>query len=141
MVRAAPNPAGWPRRGSHRFARLALGLAAVSLLASCSLVHPYFGGGGDEAPAPKPIITLRVENQNYYDATVYALSDAGERQRIGQVTGLTHSTFTFRWLHNEMRVLIQLLADGSAVSPSVLVSPGDSVNLVIEPNLNLVIPD
>ena len=122
-------------------ARLALGLAAVSLLASCSLVHHYFGGGGDEAPAPKPIITLRVENQNFYDATVYAVSDAGERQRLGRVTGLSHDTFTFRWLHQELRVLIQLLADGSAITQPVLVNPGDSLNMVIQPDLNLRIPD
>ena len=127
---------------------MALALGAAALLGACSLVHHYFGGGGggaaaaaETAPAPKPIITLRVENQNYYDATVYAVSDGGERQRLGQVTGLTHGTFTFRWLHEELRVIIQLLAGGSTVSQPVLVNPGDSINLVIQPDLHLRIPD
>ena len=120
---------------------LAVGsLALAGLFSGCSVVDHYFGGG-DESPGPPPVITLRVENQNYYDATVYALSDGGDRQRLGQVTGLTHGTFSFRWPHNDLRVVIQLLADGSAVTQPVLVSPGDSVNLVIQPDLNLQIPD
>ena len=114
-------------------------IAAASLLCACSLVHHYFGGG-DDGPAPKPIVTLRVENQNYYDATVYALSEGGERQRVGRVTGLTHDTFTFRWPHDELRIIIQLLAGGSAVTEPVLVNPGDSLNLVIQPDLHLRIP-
>lgn len=115
-------------------------LAAASLW-GCSVVHHAFGGGSDEEPRAAPVITLRVDNQNYYDATVYAVTDAGEQQRVGRVTGLSRGTFTFRWLHNDLRVLIQLLADGSAVTPSVIVTPGDSLNLVIQPDLHLVIPD
>jgi hypothetical protein len=114
---------------------------AAASLWGCSVIHHFFGGGGDEEPRPAPIITLRVENQNYYDATVYAVTDAGERRRIGRVTGLSHDTFRFRWLHDQLRVLIQLLADGSEVTQPVLVQPGDSLNLVIQPDLHLVIPD
>lgn len=124
----------------HIRATVVVSLGLASLLCACSLVHHYFGGGGDEEPAPKPVLTLRVENQNFYDATVYALSDGGERQRLGRVTGLSHGTFTFRWLHDELRVIIQLLAGGSAVTQPVLVNPGDSLNLVIQPDLQLRIP-
>jgi len=140
MVRSRPGSDGARSGGPRRRAPAVVVLAAASLLGGCALVHHYFGGGGDEGPAPKPVITLRVENQNYYDATVYAVSEAGDRQRIGQVTGLSHGTFSFRWLHNELRVLIQLLADGSTVSEPVLVNPGDSLNLVIQPDLHLTIP-
>jgi hypothetical protein len=139
MARCSP---GWGSRPFRRPGGLAvMVLAAASLLWGCSVIHHYFGGGSDEAPRTAPIITLRVENQNYNDATVYAVTDAGEQQRIGRVTGLSHDTFRFRWLHNDLRVLIQLLADGSAVTQPVVVTPGDSLNLVIQPDLHLVIPD
>jgi hypothetical protein len=114
-------------------------LGAASLW-GCSVIHHVFGGGGEE-PRTAPIITLRVDNQNYYDATVYAVTDAGERHRIGRVTGLSHDTFRFRWLYNDLRMFIQLLADGSAATQSVVVTPGDSINLVIQPDLHLVFPD
>jgi hypothetical protein len=142
MVRChlRPDGRGAGAHGGYRRTRAVAVLAAASLLGACSLVHHYFGRSGDEGPAPKPIVTLSVENQNYYDATVYAVTEAGERQRIGRVTGLTRSTFTFRWLHNDLRVLIQLLADGSAITQPVPVNPGDSLNLVIQPDLNLTIP-
>ena len=116
-------------------------LAAASLLWGCSVIHHVFGGASDEAPRTAPIITLRVDNQNYYDATVYAVTEAGAQQRIGRVTGLSHDTFTFRWLHNDLRVLIQLLADGSGVTQPVFVTPGDSLNLVIQPDRHLVFPN
>jgi hypothetical protein len=140
MVRSRPGLSRAPSRRPPRRAAAVLAVAA-SLLGGCSLVHHYFGSGGADAPRAAPVITLRVENQNFYDATVYALSDGGERQRLGRVTGLSHSTFTFRWLHEEMRVIIQLLAGGSAVTQPVLVNPGDSLNLVIQPDLQLRIPD
>lgn len=110
---------------------------AAALLCACGLAG---GGGGEEEPAPEPILTLRVENQNFYDATIYALSRGGERQRLGVVGGNNQGTFTFRWLHQELRVLIQLLAGGATATETILVSPGDSLNLVIQPDLHLKIP-
>ncbi len=134
---------GWSLLPSHGARRRIAGvvvLAAASLLCACSVIHHYFGGG-DETAGPAPVITLRVDNQNYYDATVYALSEAGERQRLGQVTGLSRGTFRFRWIHDQLRVVIRLLANGSAVTEPVLVNPGDSLNLVIQPDLHLRISD
>ena len=36
---------------------------------------------------------LTAENQNFSDATLYAVWGAGTRQRLGMVTGLTSQTF------------------------------------------------
>ena len=54
--------------------------------------------------------------------------------------GNNQATFTFRWLQDELRVIIQLLAGGSTATESMLVSPGDSLNLIIQPDLHLKIP-
>jgi hypothetical protein len=122
-------------------ARAAL-LAGVLLIGACSAVGRWLGGrpNPDEEPAPEPILTLHVENQNFYDATIYALAASGERQRLGVVTGNNQGTFTFRWLHQELRVVIQLLAGGSRATDRVLVSPGDTLELIIQPDLHLKIP-
>ncbi len=113
-------------------------LSAALVLCGCAVL----GGkqSENEEPRPEPILTLHVENQNFYDATLYALARSGERQRLGVVTGNGQATFTFRWLQDEVRVVIQLLAGGSTATEPILVNPGDSLNLVIQPDLHLRIP-
>ncbi len=116
-------------------------LGAALLLCACGLVGGGGGGGGEEEePRPEPILTLHVENQNFYDATLYAVSRGGDRQRLGVVGGNNQATFTFRWLRDELRVVISLLAGGSTATEPILVSPGDSLNLIIQPDLHLKIP-
>ena len=113
-------------------------LGATLMLGACGLAGG--GGGGNEEPRPEPILTLYVENQNFYDATLYAFSPGGERQRLGNVGGNNHATFTFRWLQNELRVIIRLLAGCETATDNMLVSPGDSLHLIIQPDLHLKIP-
>ena len=114
-------------------------LSAALLLGGCRLL----GGGrgtGDEEPRPAPILTLHVENQNFYDATLFALARSGEQQRLGVVTGNSQGTFTFRWQQDELRVIIRLLAGGSTATDPIMVNPGDSLNLIITPDLHFKIP-
>jgi hypothetical protein len=119
-----------------------LTLVGALLVGGCGLVGRVLGGRADpdEEPVAKPVLTLHVQNQNFYDATVYAIARSGERQRLGVVTGNNEGTFTFRWLHDELRVLIQLLAGGSTITEPILVTPGDSLELIIQPDLHLKIP-
>lgn len=114
-------------------------LSAVLLLCGCGLLGGG-KGGGEEEPRPAPILTLHVENQNFYDATLYALARSGEQQRLGIVTGNSQGTFTFRWSQDELRVIIRLLAGGSIATDPILVNPGDSLSLTITPDLHFKIP-
>lgn len=120
----------------RRFALLpVLGLIAATACATGS------GGAADQldefAEPVNPELTLAVRNDNFYDATLYAVSRGGHRQRLGVVTGNHRETFKFRWPHDELRVEIQLLAAGATSSWSVPVTPGDELELVIEPNAHL----
>jgi hypothetical protein len=114
-------------------------LSAALLLSGCALLGGGKGGGEDR-PRPAPILTLHVENQNFYDATLFALARSGEQQRLGIVTGNSQGTFTFRWAQDELRVIIRLLAGGSTATDPILVNPGDSLNLIITPDLHFKIP-
>jgi hypothetical protein len=115
-------------------------LGALSLLASCALLG-HKSKDEPEEPRKPTQITLHVENQNFYDATIYAMASGGERQRLGNVTGNSQATFTFRWLHDELRVVIQLLAGRSGVTQTIPTNPGDTLNLVIQPDFHFKIPD
>ena len=130
------------RREETMRAKTAGVLVGALLVGGCSLVGGMFGGepDPDAEPAPKPVLTLHVQNQNFYDATIYAVARSGERQRLGVVTGNNEGTFTFRWLQDEIRVLIQLLAGGAKMTDPILVSPGDSLELIIQSDLHLKIP-
>jgi len=94
------------------------------------------GGGGvedEEEPVAREL-TLHVRNDNFYDATVYAVSDSGHRLRLGVARGLSRDRFTFRWPYLELRVVIDLLAAGASLSESLPVSEGDELELTIRPD-------
>jgi len=118
------NPERWWRRA-----------AMVTLLVmgtACALA----GGGGvedEEEPVAREL-TLHVRNDNFYDATVYAVSDSGHRLRLGVARGLSRDRFTFRWPYLELRVVIDLLAAGASLTESLPVSEGDELELTIRPD-------
>jgi hypothetical protein len=105
-------------------------LALVFALAGCGL----FGGGSQTEPRQHDL-TLNVKNQNYYDATLYAVYQS-RRQRIGTVTGLSERTFTFDWGHRDIRIEISLLSVGSYFTEPMSIDDGDELELVIDPALD-----
>lgn len=81
---------------------------------------------------PRNEITLLVDNRNWSDAKVYAITGAGER-RIATVTSLSQQTVKVA-LDNSGEFSVQVRFIGSTarwyVQP-ILVSPGDLVKLTI----------
>ena len=86
-------------------------------------------------------LTLSVRNQNFYDATLYAIAPGHYRQRLGFVTGNSEDTFTFRWSAIELRIEIDLLSVGSTVTEPLPVDEGDELELIITPDLHRRIPN
>jgi hypothetical protein len=76
-----------------------------------------------------PPITVEVENQNFYDATVYLLWQS-DRRRLGVVGGNAKQSFTTNWGGPQVTVMIEMLAGRRYQSIPVGVSPGD--DLVVE---------
>ena len=115
-------------------------LAGLTLaLSGCALLGR--GGRGDEARDDRPQeLTMHVINENFYDATIYAVDQGGTRQRLGIVSGHSEETFRFRWHTMEMSVEIRLLAVGSTQTYSLPVNEGDVLELRVQPDLHRRIP-
>ena len=120
------------RRRAAGSAVLALALVATG----CASGGREIGDGGDagygERAEPQEA-QLTAENQNFSDATIYAVWDAGNRQRLGMVTGLTSQTFELDLKGSELRLQVDFIAGGEFTSERIFVNPGDHVHITIPP--------
>lgn len=80
-------------------------------------------------------ITIEVRNDNFHDATVYAVR-GGLRLRLGFVGGITKDTFKFLWRDGDLRIEINFIAGGRYFSQVMVVQPGDELALTILPSLH-----
>jgi hypothetical protein len=122
-----PARAGSIRRGSLRAALCALAM----VLSSCGTRTSYpgqdpFSGGGVAQE-----LRLRVRNNNFYDASLTAISDTG-RRRLGTVGGNQSAVFTMPWSFvGGLRLEIDLLAGPTCTTDYITASPGEDVELDI----------
>jgi hypothetical protein len=111
-----------------------LGTASIALL--------LFTGACAAAGSPKAIdieaetIQVRVDNRNFNDARIIAVTDGGER-RLGIVPGKTERNLTLPWQRWGMiRLRVQLLAGGTFTTVGLETGPGEFLELTIGANLN-----
>ena len=96
------------------------------------------GGSGTGAPTSsvrpmeKEKISVEVQNQNFYQATVYAYR-AGNRARLGVVESQSTRSFEIVWITGDLRFLIDFFANGCILTESVAVDRGEEVLLILEP--------
>ena len=117
--------------------RIACGLAlvAAALGSGCASANELAGSGVDDPMAPNDkfgsVVRLTVQNNDFKDATVYAVWDGGNRRRIGMVTGKTSATFTFDWVSHRIHIEADFIAGEGFVSDEIEVWEGDHLDLVI----------
>lgn len=94
---------------------------------------------GAPSTDPEPLFTaddrlsVEVENQNFYPATVYAYRP-GARVRLGTVENANTATFRFDWpVPGDLRFLVDYLSVGCQLSDPLAVGPGDELMLILEP--------
>ena len=90
---------------------------------------------GERGPDPDREVSVTVQNENFYDATVYTCRGT-QRNRLGVVTGNTTRDFTFRWITSDLRFLIDFTGGGRYLSTAMHVEPGDVLQFVITFNFN-----
>ena len=75
-------------------------------------------------------LTVEVRNHNHNAITVYAYR-GGFRDRIGFVEAANTQTFTFKWPTDDLRFLIDFLAQGCLLTESLPVQAGDDLLLIV----------
>ncbi len=115
-----------------RRTKVAATLALLLASAACSsagrpVVSRASGQGEGEG------VMVEVENQNFKDATVYAVWST-TRDRLGLVVGNTTQTFTVPWKASELRIEVDFIAGDDIVTEAMGVSRGDNLKVVIPPN-------
>ena len=114
----------------------------VKILGLVFLVFAAFacaGGSGTGAPASSPRladekekVSVEVQNQNFYQATVYAYR-LGSRTRLGIVESQGTRSFDFVWTTGDLRFLVDFLANGCVLTQPMAVDRGDDLLLILEP--------
>jgi hypothetical protein len=108
---------------------VSLFVLVILVAASCS------SGRGRQQSSNYPPIKVSIENQNFYDATVY-LSWRGDRRRLGVVGGNTTQTFESQWFGPEVTIQIDLLAGGRRTGDPIGISPGEELVVQIPANID-----
>ena len=93
-------------------------------------------GTGTPASSVRPAvgkeeISVEVQNQNFYGATVYAYR-LGSRTRLGVVESHSTRSFEFRWITGDLRFLVDFFANGCLLTPPMAVDRGDDLLLILE---------
>jgi hypothetical protein len=76
-------------------------------------------------------VRLTVQNDDFKDATIYAVWEGGARKRIGFAMGKTSTTFVFDWVSHRVEFKADFVAGDSVWVRPIDVAPGDHLNLVI----------
>ncbi len=96
-------------------------------------------GGCASGPPPEsgPPVVVEIQNNNFQDATVYAIRE-GERRRLGVVVGKTDETFGIPWRPNfTLRLEVRFLGGGACATRIIPMEPGQRYVLALQPDLRV----
>jgi hypothetical protein len=117
---------------------IAVALCAAALTGACarSSSQAATPASGESAAASRSIVV--VTNQRFYDMNIYVVQDAGNRVRLGTVTGNSSARFTIPSFVVGIGSTLRFIADpigpsGASLSEQLNVQPGDAVQLTIAP--------
>lgn len=121
------------------FGRKLLGtIAFVLLAAGCG------GSGGTQAPVPafdgdlSQVLTITIRNEQL-DLARVTLWINGQRRRLGDVRGINSQTFHVPMSGRDpVRMSFDLTLGRSCVTRDVMLGPGESVEVRIPVNLNMM---
>ena len=122
---------------------LSVALAAAAVAGGCATGRGAASAADQDfaQAAPANTALVHVDNHNWQDVDVFAVRD-GMQVRLGMVTSMTSGVFrlpeTFLTGSPNVQLRIDPIGSNSGyLTQSILVSPGQTVDLRIENNLNL----
>ena len=109
---------------------LSAGVLALVLATGCGgppqVSNPFEGGS-----ATAQSIRIEVENNNFNEATVRAVSRS--ERRLGVVSGNSRETFTLNWpAVDDLQIRIDILAGDRFTTNRVSLAPGETAYLTIQ---------
>jgi len=108
-------------------------LIALGCLACAACASP--GASPFDAGVAPGTIHVEVDNQNFYQATVYVVSSAGER-RLGSLSGVSQKTFVARLVvPGDVRLRVRMLAGETFTTEPLQTGPGETLLLIIPTSL------
>ena len=126
---------------THRRPALVLALALITGGVAANTGCASGGYPGlDQAASKSQQVILRVHNNNWHDMRVYVVSESGNSQRVGMVTGMGSAVFKLRAHLATGRTQILLRPIGTRatfVTNTVLVQPGSTAELTVQNQLSL----
>lgn len=112
-----------------RIVSLTISLGLGVMACASPGVSPFDGGREQRT------VHVEVDNRNFYDATIYVITGAGER-RLGIVQGKTERTFETRLAGpDNVRFRIRMLTGGSFTTERMSASPGETLVVIIPASL------
>lgn len=92
-------------------------------------------GGGEREEAASYVT---VDNQSRYDMTIYVVRDNGQRIRIGRVSSVSEErlqipSYLLFGITNLRFLADPLAAQGTPISNTIAVVPGEEIHLTIPP--------
>ncbi|MDX1566592.1 MAG: hypothetical protein R3223_02255 [Longimicrobiales bacterium] len=109
-------------------------LCAVAILSTTTLIgcahqqpdNPMQAIADRESP-----VRVTVQNQDFYDAVIYAHWGGSTKERVGMVTGKTTQTFEMDWRSETVRFEADFVSGGSVFFDPIDVWGGDHLDLVV----------
>lgn len=109
----------------------------MALVGSLVVLGCASGSGGDTSAfedagrsGPQEVRVL-VDNQNFNQATIYAIWGAGGRVRLGIVNSQRSEEFVIPWRSADLKMEIRLLSAGTYETYRLPVAPGDYLELIL----------
>lgn len=117
---------------------LTLTLVLATLVGGAAACRSGTQANASGSTVPASATTLRVVNQAFLDMDVYVVAQSGARMRLGTATGNSGTNMTIPSSLLFGPTTLRFIADpigGShaEVSTSILVNPGDRVEMTIPP--------
>ena len=115
-------------RATYALMALVLGTAGCASGNPAQADSPFV-----EAGAVRNLIQIDVVNNNYNDATLWAVRSGAQRVRLGVVSGKGDARFSVPWRFSEpLQIEIDLFTGPRCLTREMSVDPGDILQLEIQ---------
>jgi len=112
--------------------RLLSVLGVAGVLSGCGTLSPSVADPFAGPEADTNSIRIYVQNANFYDANLYAITSGGPERRLGTVGGKQDAVFNVPWTFSQdLQVRIDLIAGPTCTTERIPVDPGDMLEVQI----------